>query len=267
MKVKNKVKAIFLATLVFLVSVSATPAATDLGGQTYKPTAPCAGGENILYRYIARTLGGKPRIDEFCFNENYADKFVNQPLENMQGSCPADECGTTTANRRGPIEYALFRAVASLERNNAVRMKVMMESYQTSYNEYSSGIITATARFQLDNNSRCITEVMSYDEYGGSSSAWGSAVTESTTISNGVVWVEQKYVGGTYNLLVMVEVEHDGIYEAEFSREVISCQSTTGPIMAQELSFYDFKAERINLQEWAISAYYTPKREEISGSR
>ena len=256
MKINNKLKAMALVVSVFLVSVSATSDTTDMGGQAYRPTSPCPEGSGTLYRYIARTLGGRPRIDEFCTSQDYVEEFINHPTEEMQGSCSEKYCGHAATSRRGPIEHALFQAVASLERSKATRIQVMTATYETRHAGYDTGVNRSLARFQLDPNSHCITELMSYNE--NDSSEYDDL--NRSTITNGIVWVEQKYVNSTYNLLIMVEVEYDGIYEAEFFREIISCQSTTGPILAQKLSAYDFKVMRVNLQEWMIHVSSATRR-------
>lgn len=252
MKYRNKLNIFFLAAIAFIFSVSATHDATDLGAARHTATSPCTGGEEVVYRYIARTTGAKARIDEHCHGKDYTDVFVNQPTDEMLGTCTPEFCSHTTTSRRAPIEHALFQAIASLERRSGLRIKSMDKRYRESSAGMSSGISRSIASFHLDAGIECATELMVYNENNSTGIGHGG-----DTIANGVIWAEQKRSNNIYKLLIMVELEYDSYHESDFLREIISCQSTAGPIAAKQLSTFGFKVSRENLYEWLVSAYRT----------
>ncbi len=252
MRYRDKLNTLFLIATAFVFSVSATPDATDLGGDRQAATSPCSGHAGVVYRYIARTFGAMARIDEYCYDEDYADMFVDQPIDEMLGKCSAEFCAHVTTSRRAPIEHALFQAISSLERRMTLHVKSMDKTYRDASERLNAGISKSVTSFHLDADSKCISELMLYDEDKSLDSGHGGE-----TISSGTIWVEQKRLNSTYRLLIMVEIEYEGYGESEFLRETISCQSASGPIVAKQLSTFGFKVHRENLQEWLISAYRT----------
>ncbi len=54
---------------------------TTLNGEGPKAQMGCS--DNALYRYAARTNGPNARLDEFCIQEEYQEKFVHQPTSDM----------------------------------------------------------------------------------------------------------------------------------------------------------------------------------------
>ena len=244
--------------------VTLRPDAVDQGGQLQESAPECQGGEDILYRYVARTFGGHARIDEFC-SAGADAPFTGQPPEAIEGSCPGTLCGQATTWRRGPIEHALLQAVVSLERSKATRLEMMRRSSQELHELYEVELSKGTTRFRLNAGVECIANLELFKEHADAGVRPGDEVISpeelsffydtEASISRGSIWVEQNKNGPVHDLLIIVESAFEGRVEAELYKERILCKSERGPIRVLESPVYGFRVERASLDEWGVHAF------------
>ena len=241
----------------------------SLSGEGPKATIGCKDGQ--IYRYAARTIGPQAKVDEFCIEESLKDSFVHQPSSAMLGRCPMEVCGMTTSARRYPIEYAMLQAAISLERVRSVKLGAKSMHHDDGINSEDVSLYFQTVKFKISSDVRCISKLEEYEEHSNRNTlpqveqilslermrrGEEEYIYQGSSLINGSVFLEQKKVRNSYEIIMIVESKFEESQDAAIWIERTMCKSKSGPIIMSKSNSYGFNAYKLNRDEWEVTAHW-----------